>query len=180
MGKNRFNITSLIVGMLIIVIFIYGQTLYKANSIKFRNDGKIVEIPSNELIKLNSDYSVSKEEKAYCIDGKSFNDKIIINSFDRIITKYIGDETSLQLEGECPNVKDKDLIGIIHFHLPILKNIFTRCYFSKEDYVAFGKLQVNKDFNPNKIEINAIQCGKNKLKIIDSENLKESLRINII
>ena len=180
MTKNRFNITSLIIGMLIVIIFIYGQTIYNANNIKFRNEGKIVEIPLKELDKLNKDYSISKEEKAYCIDGKSLKDKIIIDKFDRIITKDIGDELSLQLNGECPNVMDENLIGIIHFHLPIFKNIISRCYFSSQDYVSFGILEASKDFNPNKIEINAIQCGKSKLKIIDNENLKKSLRIKII
>ena len=181
---KKLSTTSIfLIGFFVGILLFFGTITTKqiiaSNSIHFRNDGKTIIFKEELIEQLNNDYKNSDVEKAYCLGGETEENKILINKVDEIITKESGTKTHITLEGECPNVEDEDLVGILHFHP---KDFFIggwfnlyKCYMSKEDILVFGKLLETNQITPNHMEISIIQCGKNKFLIIDEDDVHKSL-----
>lgn len=174
-SKQIQFIFGILIGVFLVFVFFLVNNIIIMNTINFREEGKIIIFENNVLSKLNSDYQNSRIEKVYCLGGISKENEIIINKIDEIVTEKEGTKTEINLVGECANVDNKDLVGIIHFHHWV--SLFQKtCLMSDDDNYIFGTLSETSLIKPNNIEINAIQCGNHRLFIIDNSNFKQSLR----
>lgn len=180
--KRKFNTNSFLLGIFLgffvmTLTSIINNVIIQPNIIPSRENGKTVEFKAEVMEELNEEYINFKVERMFCLAGTSDENKITITKVDEFITKKEGTETSLELIGECPNIEDEELIGLLHFHSN--KLFFTnKCKIIGSDLFVWGLLSGTNQIEPNNLEIFAVQCGKDKFMIIDTNTNKyeESLR----
>lgn len=158
-----------------------GRVLLNMESIDYRED-KTILIKEDVIKTLNQEYKKSEVERAFCIGGKKVDDNTIeINKVDELITKEKGTITEIQYSGgECKNIKDEEFLGIIHFHINLLRwkhfGKIPLCYLSAPDYIVHGQfINMNEDYI-----LSGLQCGKDKFIFISSDIPYKSWKIQIV
>jgi len=152
------------------------QQISGDDSINERIDGKMIIWGKGIIPELNKVYRTSTVERAFCLKGDSFEDKILIKNVVELKTKEKGTPNQLNVDHdairECKSINGDKLLGILHFHLNEAHGLFEQlCKMSINDAFSFGVWADLYD-----VEINAIQCGEGKFFIIDQTNQYQSLR----
>ena len=173
------TILFLLVGFIMVILLFSSIYLFKiyenTSKIEYREDDKSVIMNQYDINLLNYRYQNFSKEEAYCLAGYTYDDQTyVITSIEKIDTVDDGTKTSLNLQGDCPNVQDKDLIGILHTHPP---RLFDRCRFSNSDYFSYGLLSSTDTIKPNNLDLFGVQCEINRLIFIDQSNLAQFLPV---